>query len=265
MQSSGGVAPARGGRARAGPGASSAAPPAARSGRACSRRASGDGNALGLDMGGTSCDVCVVEEGRVRRTDSREFAGRPIQLPDGRRPHGRRRRRLDRLGATRAARCGSARARRGPSPDPPVTGAAATSRPSPTPTSCSATSGARASLAGGVELDARRRRGAPSSRLAGALGLEPVEAAAGIVEVANAEMLQRPARRHGRARDRPARVRAAPVRRRRPAARGGDRRGARDRPDPLPARRAACSRRSASSPPSAGATPPARSCSPARS
>ena len=29
--------------------------------------ASGDGNALGLDMGGTSCDVCVVAGGSVGR------------------------------------------------------------------------------------------------------------------------------------------------------------------------------------------------------
>ena len=32
-------------------------------------------------MGGTSCDVCVVEDGRVRSTDSREIGGRVIQLP----------------------------------------------------------------------------------------------------------------------------------------------------------------------------------------
>src|SRR6202012_1472393 len=44
-------------------------------------RLSGDGNALGFDMGGTSCDVCVVEDGAVRRTDSGTIAGRPIQLP----------------------------------------------------------------------------------------------------------------------------------------------------------------------------------------
>ena len=30
---------------------------------------------------GTSCDVCVVEDGQVRRTDSREIDGRVIQLP----------------------------------------------------------------------------------------------------------------------------------------------------------------------------------------
>jgi N-methylhydantoinase A len=44
-------------------------------------RASGGGNAIGLDMGGTSCEVCVVEDGAVRRTDSRLIEGRPIQLP----------------------------------------------------------------------------------------------------------------------------------------------------------------------------------------
>ena len=32
-------------------------------------------------MGGTSCDVCVVEDGAVRRTDSRRVDGRVIQLP----------------------------------------------------------------------------------------------------------------------------------------------------------------------------------------
>ena len=63
------------------PGASSPARPAAPSAPACSPALSGDGNALGFDMGGTSCDVCVVEDGEVRRTDSREIGGRPIQLP----------------------------------------------------------------------------------------------------------------------------------------------------------------------------------------
>ena len=42
---------------------------------------SGHPDAIGVDMGGTSCDVCVVDAGEVRRTDSREIEGRPIQLP----------------------------------------------------------------------------------------------------------------------------------------------------------------------------------------
>ena len=49
--------------------------------RRCWRGAAETANAIGFDMGGTSCDVCVVEEGEVRRTDSREIDGRPIQLP----------------------------------------------------------------------------------------------------------------------------------------------------------------------------------------
>src|SRR5262245_21288555 len=44
-------------------------------------KATGQPDAIGIDMGGTSCDVCVVDAGRVRRTDSREIGGRPIQLP----------------------------------------------------------------------------------------------------------------------------------------------------------------------------------------
>jgi N-methylhydantoinase A len=50
-------------------------------GAALLAEAAGDRNAIGIDMGGTSCDVCVVEGGEVRRTDSREIEGRPIQLP----------------------------------------------------------------------------------------------------------------------------------------------------------------------------------------
>src|SRR3954449_13460072 len=36
---------------------------------------------LCFDMGGTSCDVCVVDEGRVRETAGREVGGRPLALP----------------------------------------------------------------------------------------------------------------------------------------------------------------------------------------
>ena len=55
-------------------------------GRRGRRRAAREGRRAaptrsGLDMGGTSCDVCVVDSGEVRRTDSREIEGRPVQLP----------------------------------------------------------------------------------------------------------------------------------------------------------------------------------------
>ena len=36
---------------------------------------------LCFDMGGTSCDVCVISEGRVAETSQRTVAGRPLALP----------------------------------------------------------------------------------------------------------------------------------------------------------------------------------------
>ncbi|MBA2348283.1 MAG: hydantoinase/oxoprolinase family protein, partial [Solirubrobacterales bacterium] len=42
--------------------------------------ASGEPDLLCFDMGGTSCDVCVVEGGRVRETTGREVGGRPLAL-----------------------------------------------------------------------------------------------------------------------------------------------------------------------------------------
>ena len=80
MQSSGGVAPAEE-AARAGAWSVLSGPAGGAVGAGLLARLSGDGNALGFDMGGTSCDVCVVEDGAVRRTDSRTIGGRPIQLP----------------------------------------------------------------------------------------------------------------------------------------------------------------------------------------
>lgn len=80
MRSSGGVAPAEE-AARAGAWSVLSGPAGGAVGAGLLARAAGDGNALGLDMGGTSCDVCVVEDGEVRRTDTREIDGRTIQLP----------------------------------------------------------------------------------------------------------------------------------------------------------------------------------------
>src|SRR5947209_3887629 len=44
-------------------------------------RAADEPRALCFDMGGTSCDVCVVEDGSVREQGAGEIAGRPIALP----------------------------------------------------------------------------------------------------------------------------------------------------------------------------------------
>ncbi|MEK6328332.1 MAG: hydantoinase/oxoprolinase family protein, partial [Actinomycetota bacterium] len=80
MRSSGGVAPAAE-AARAGAWSVLSGPAGGAVGAGLLATLSADGNAVGLDMGGTSCDVCVVEDGRVRRTDSRQIGGRVIQLP----------------------------------------------------------------------------------------------------------------------------------------------------------------------------------------
>ncbi len=80
MKSSGGVAPADE-AARAGAWSVLSGPAGGAVGAGLLATLSADGNAVGLDMGGTSCDVCVVEDGRVRRTDSRQIGGRVIQLP----------------------------------------------------------------------------------------------------------------------------------------------------------------------------------------
>jgi N-methylhydantoinase A len=41
----------------------------------------GVSDALCLDMGGTSCDVCVITDGQVQETTERTIAGRPLALP----------------------------------------------------------------------------------------------------------------------------------------------------------------------------------------
>ena len=86
-------------------------------------------------------------------------------------------------GATRAARCASARARRAPTPGPRATAAAAPSRRSPTRTSCSACSTAH-------RWPGRRARPRRGRARAGDARPRRREAAAGIVRVANAEMVR---------------------------------------------------------------------------
>jgi N-methylhydantoinase A len=148
----------------------------------------GAADAIGLDMGGTSCDVCVVESGEVRRTDSREIGGRPIQLPmvdvhtvgagggsiAWRDPGG-------------ALRVGPRSA--GADPGPACYGRGGTE---PTVTDADLLLGylaADSALAGGVKLDADAARRSVAA-LAEPLGLSEVEAAEGIVRVANQEMVR---------------------------------------------------------------------------
>jgi N-methylhydantoinase A len=187
MQSSGGVAAAEE-AARAGAWSVLSGPAGGAVGASLLARASGDGNALGFDMGGTSCDVCVVEDGAVRRTDSRQIGGRVIQLPmvdvhtvgagggsvGWRDPGG-------------ALRVGPRSA--GAEPGPACYGRGGTE---PTVTDANLLLGhlaAGSTLAGGVELDAEAARGAVGD-LAAELGIGELEAAEGIVRVANQEMVR---------------------------------------------------------------------------
>jgi len=187
MQSSGGVATA-GDAARAGAWSVLSGPAGGAVGAGLLARLSGSGDAIGLDMGGTSCDVCVVENGEVRRTDSRRIGGRTIQLPmvdvhtvgagggsiGWRDPGG-------------ALRVGPRSA--GAEPGPACYGRGGTE---PTVTDANLLLGnlaADSTLAGGVALD-RDAAGAAVAALAAALGLDELETAEGIVRVANQEMVR---------------------------------------------------------------------------
>jgi N-methylhydantoinase A len=187
MKSSGGVAPAAE-AATAGAWSVLSGPAGGAVGAALVAGLSGDGDAVGIDMGGTSCDVCVVDDGRVRRTDSREIAGRVIQLPMvdvhtvgagggsiGWRDHGG------------ALRVGPRSA--GADPGPACYGRGGTE---PTVTDANLLLGyldASSTLAGGVELDVDAAAGAVKG-LGTELGLDALETAEGIVRVANQEMVR---------------------------------------------------------------------------
>ncbi len=149
---------------------------------------SGKGDVLGLDMGGTSCDVCVIEDGEARRTESRTIGGRVIQLPmvD-----------VHTVGAgggSIAWRDRGGALRVGPRSAGSEPGPAAYGRggQEPTVTDANLVLGvldADSTLAGGVSLDREAAEGA-LERLASELGLSPLETAEGIVRVANQEMVR---------------------------------------------------------------------------
>jgi len=187
MQSSGGVASAED-AARAGAWSVLSGPAGGAVGAGLLAQLSGDGNALGFDMGGTSCDVCLVEEGKVKRTDSRTIAGRVIQLPmvD-----------VHTVGAGGgsigwcdeggALRVGPRSA--GAEPGPACYGRGGVE---PTVTDANLMLGRLAGdsrLAGDVLLDADAAERAIAS-LASSLELDTVRTAEGIVRVANQEMVR---------------------------------------------------------------------------
>ena len=146
---------------------------------------------LCFDMGGTSCDVCVIEGGaraRDRRAARSAAARSRCRCSTSTRsaPAAARS-----PGATRAARCASGRARPARGPGPPCYGRGGDRadghrrEPRARPARHRRAAGRRRSRS------TPRRPRARSARSAGELGLEPLEACAeGIVRVANAEMVR---------------------------------------------------------------------------
>jgi N-methylhydantoinase A len=187
MQSSGGIASAEE-ASRAGAWSVLSGPAGGAVGARLIAGAGGEESALGFDMGGTSCDVCAIERGEVRRTDSRTIAGRVIQLPmvdvhtvgAGGGSIGWR----DSGGALRVGPQSA-----GAEPGPACYGRGGRD---PTVTDANLLLGrlaADSELAGGVRLDAEAAEAAIGS-LSEALGIGRLEAAEGIVRIANQEMIR---------------------------------------------------------------------------
>jgi N-methylhydantoinase A len=143
---------------------------------------------LCFDMGGTSCDVCVIERGRVRETAAREVAGRTLALGM-----------LDihtvgAGGGSIAWRDAGGALRVGPHSAGAVPGPACYGRGGAQPTVTDANLllgrlGSQPTLAGDLQLD-RDAAAHAIGALARELGLEPWHCAEGIVRVAEAEMLR---------------------------------------------------------------------------
>jgi N-methylhydantoinase A len=150
--------------------------------------AAGERDVLCFDMGGTSCDVCVIDGGRVAETAQRTVAGRPLALPA--------------LDIHTVGAGGGSIAWRDPGGALRVGPASAGAAPGP---ACYGLGGERATvtdanlvlgrllgdvpLAGGVTLDREAAERAVGA-LARELALEPIACAEGIVRVAETEMLR---------------------------------------------------------------------------
>jgi N-methylhydantoinase A len=147
----------------------------------------GEPEVLCFDMGGTSCDVCVIEGSQVQETAERVIAGRPLSLPA-----------LDihtvgAGGGSIAWRDPGGALRVGPASAGAVPGPASYGRGgvAPTVTDANLLLGrllADSPLAGEVALDREAAERAVGG-LAAQLGLDVLTCAEGIVRVAEAEML----------------------------------------------------------------------------
>ncbi|MET0684048.1 MAG: hydantoinase/oxoprolinase family protein [Solirubrobacteraceae bacterium] len=183
MQSSGGLATLEEARAHAAITVLSG-PAGGAAGAAWAALAAGEPDALCFDMGGTSCDVCVIEGGAVREASGRPVGGRPVALPM-----------LDvhtvgAGGGSIAWRDAGGALRVGPQsagarPGPAAYGLGGTE---PTVTDANLVLG-RLGESATIALD-RAKAEAAVGALADDLGLSLVECAAGIIRVADAEMVR---------------------------------------------------------------------------
>jgi N-methylhydantoinase A len=157
-------------------------------GAAWAAHAAGEPDALCFDMGGTSCDVCVVLGGEVREASGREVGGRPVALPM--------------LDIHTVGAGGGSIGWRDPGGALRVGPRSAGARPGPAayghggrePTVTDANLllgllGDGAPLAGGIALD-RAAAATAVGALGDQLGLDERMTAEGIVRVANAEMVR---------------------------------------------------------------------------
>jgi N-methylhydantoinase A len=151
-------------------------------------RAADEPNALCFDMGGTSCDVCVVDDGTVQERSAGEVADRPLALPMLA---------VHTVGAgggSIAWRDPGGALRVGPRSSGAEPGPACYGRGGTEPTVTDANLllgylGSDAPLAGGVQLD-RAASAKAIGTLASELDLDPIACAEGIVRVANSEMVR---------------------------------------------------------------------------
>jgi N-methylhydantoinase A len=151
-------------------------------------RATGEADALCFDMGGTSCDVCIVEDGAVQEQSAGEVAGRPLALPMlAVHTVGAGGGSIAWRDAGGALRVGPRSA--GAEPGPACYGRGGSE---PTVTDANLLLGyldPSSPLAGGVELDHEGAERAIAT-LASELGMEPFDCAEGIRRIAGAEMLR---------------------------------------------------------------------------
>jgi N-methylhydantoinase A/oxoprolinase/acetone carboxylase beta subunit len=149
-------------------------------------RESGLADLVCFDMGGTSCDVCVVQDGQVRQASGREVGGRALALAMvDIHTVGAGGGSIAWVDAGGALRVGPQSA--GAQPGPACFGHGGTE---PTVTDAHAVLGSVAGrLPGGIPVDVQAAHAAVARLCDGLQMTDPGEVAQGIIDVANAEML----------------------------------------------------------------------------